>query len=190
MTTTPDCDVTFVLRTFDDEERVGHALRRAASWLSAHGLRSEILVADEGSGDNTLAVAVMLRPDIPNLTLIHADPGAGFRDACRRARGRIVVLADARTDAPLASIGYALGRLREGLDVVALGGRYLVFRRTHAWRAFEALGTRRRDPAAVARRFVRRARALGLACVVTHRPEKRRWSRLLASFRPFRTMEI
>jgi hypothetical protein len=189
--TTTDYDVTFVLRTFDDEERVGHALRRAAAWLAARRLSAEIIVADEGSGDNTVAVAVMLRPQVRQVAVLHCDPGAGFHDACQRARGRVVVLADARTDAPLASIGYALGRLAEGLDLVALGGRYLVFRRTRAWRAFDALWTRRRDPLAVERRFVRRARSLGLACVVTQRPgkraEKRPWSRLFA---PFRSIEI
>ena len=80
----------------------------------------------------------------------------------------MLVLADARTEAPLGPVGYALGRLRDGLDVVAVGGRYLVMRRTRAWRAFDAL-VGRRDPAAVEERFLRRARQLGLACTVTHR---------------------
>ena len=80
--------------------------------------------------------------------MLHADKGDGFRHACQRARGRVIVLADARTDAPLAAVGYALGRLRDGLDVVALGGRYLVLRRTRAWRAFDAL-VGRRDAKAV-----------------------------------------
>jgi glycosyltransferase involved in cell wall biosynthesis len=183
MTSTPDCDVTFIVRTFDDEERIGHVLRRIADYLHAHRLTAEILVADEGSGDNTVAVAVMLRPQIREIAVLHAAPGYGLHDGCQRARGRVVVLADARTDAPVAALGYALYRLRDGLDVVALGGRYLVFRRTRAWRAFDALVLRRRDPVAVERRFIRRARALDLACIVTHRPEKRRWARLLAPFR-------
>jgi hypothetical protein len=74
--------------------------------------------------------------------------------------------------------------LRDGLDIVALGGRYLVFRRTRAWRAFDAL-VGRRDPAAVERRFLRRARQLGLACTVTHRTARRSWLQLLR-FRPVR----
>jgi glycosyl transferase family 2 len=185
MTIAPDCDLTFVLRTFDDEERVGHLLRRIAAYLASQRLTAEILVADEGSGDNTVAIAVLLRPQIREIAVIHSEPGHGFHDACQRARGRIVVLADARTDAPLAPIGYALWRLREGLDVVALGGRYLVMRRTRAWRAFDALSLRRRDPRTVERSFLRRARALGLACVVTHRPTRpRSWLRWLASFQP------
>jgi hypothetical protein len=181
--TTPDCDVTFIVRACDDEERIGHVLRRAAAYLDAHGLTSEIVVADEGSGDNTVAVAVMLRPLIRQLVVLHAAPGLGFHDACQRARGRVVVLADARTEAPLAPLGFALGRLRDGLDVVALGGRYLVFRRTHAWRGFDALKIARRDPRALERRFLRRARHLGLACTVTQRKRKPRWTRLLHALR-------
>src|SRR5256885_3091768 len=128
MNASPDCDVTFIVRTSDDEERIGHTLARVSRYLGAQGLSAQILVADEGSGDNTVAVAVMLRRNIREIAVIHAAPGYGFHDACQRARGRIIVLADARTDAPLGAIGYALGRLREGLDVVALGGRYPVFR--------------------------------------------------------------
>lgn len=178
----PDCDVTFILRTSDDEERIGHALGRIARHLAAHHLSAEIIVADEGSGDNTVAVAVMLRRQIRAIAVLHSAPGYGFRDACQRARGRVLVLADARTDAPLAPLGYALGRLRDGLDIVALGGRYLVMRRTRTWRAFEAL-VGRRDPVAVETRLLRRARQLGLACVVTHRTRRRSWLRLFHAFR-------
>jgi glycosyltransferase involved in cell wall biosynthesis len=175
----PDCDVTFIVRTLDDEERIGHLLARIARYLGQHRLSAEIIVADEGSGDNTVAVAIMLRRQIREIAVLHTTPGAGFRDACQRARGRVLVLADARTEAPLGPVGYALGRLREGLDVVALGGRYLVMRRTRAWRAFDAL-VGRRDPIAVEERFLKRARALGLECVVTHRTRRRSWLRLFA----------
>ncbi|HEY1585092.1 MAG TPA: glycosyltransferase family 2 protein [Polyangia bacterium] len=187
----PDCDVTFVVRTFDDEERIGHQLRRIAAYLAAHQLSAEIVVADEGSGDNTVAVAIMLRRQIREIAVLHAPEGAGFREACQRARGRVIVLADARTDAPLGAIGYALGRLRDGLDIVALGGRYLVMRRTRAWRAFDAL-IGRRDPVAVERRFLRRARQLGLEYTVTHRTPRRAlrsWLRLFA-FRGSRAVGV
>lgn len=186
MTTTPDCDVTFVVRAFDDEECVGHCLRRIADYVRAHHWRAEILLADEGSGDNTVAVAVMLRRQIREIAIVHAAPGYGWHDGCQRARGRIVICADAGTDAPLAALGYALGRLDQGRDVVALGGRYLVFRRTLAWRALPAL-IGRRDFATVQRRFVRRARALGLGCAVTKRPSRPVWRRLISAFRPHTT---
>ena len=182
----PDCDVTFIVRTFEDEERIGHVLRRIARYLAAHQLSAEIVVADEGSGDNTVAVAIMLRRQIREIRVLHCEPGNGIRDACQRARGRVIVVADARTDAPLGAVGYALGRLRDGLDVVALGGRYLVMRRTRTWRAFDTL-VGRRDPVALERRFLRRARQLGLQCAVTHRTRRRAWLRLF-SFRSTRAV--
>jgi glycosyltransferase involved in cell wall biosynthesis len=176
----PDCDITVVIRVRDDEERIGHVLRRIAAHIRSLQLKFEILVADEGSGDNTLAVAALLRPSMPELEVMHAEPASGFHDACQRARGRAIMLYDARTDAPLSALGFALGRLRDGRDVVAVGGRFLVFRRTRAWRAFDALVTRRRRPRALEKRFLRRARSLGLDCTVTHPKRKPlvAWTRL------------
>jgi hypothetical protein len=176
----PDCDITVVVRVRDDEERIGHVLRRISGHLRSMQTTFEILVADEGSGDNTLAVTALLRPSVREIEIMHAEPSLGFRDACQRARGRAVLLYDARTDAPLSALGFALGRLRDGRDVVAVGGRFLVFKRTRAWRAFDSLVTRRRRPKVLERRFLRRARALGLDCATTQ-PKKQplmAWGRL------------
>ncbi len=179
--TLPDCDVTVVVRACDDEDRIGHVLVRVARHLRSLGLSFEILVPDEGSGDNTVAIAVLLKPSIRELEVMHAEPQHGFRQACESARGRTVVLYDVRTDAPLSALGYALDRLREGADVVALSGRFLVFRRTRAWRAFDTL-VQRRDPLTLEHRFLKRARSLGLSCTVTHRKRRSPWTVLRQMF--------
>jgi hypothetical protein len=179
----PDCDVTVVVRARDDEERIGHALHRIARHLRGLQLSFEILVADEGSGDNSLAVAALLRPSLQELEVMHAEPSHGFFSACQRARGRSIVLCDARFEAPLGPLGFALGKVRDGLDVVAVSGRYLVLRRTRAWRAFDALVARTRSQSLLERRLLRRARGLGLSCTVTH-PKRRAlipWARLRAA---------
>src|SRR5262249_13706308 len=105
-------------------------------------------------------------------------------DACQRARGRTLVLYDARMEAPLAPLGFALGRLREGADVVAVAGRYLVFRRLRARRAFGSLITRPRRPRSLRHRFLRRARSLGLQVAVPTPPRRPLlpWARLRAGF--------
>ena len=164
-------DVTVVLRTRDDEERVGHALRRIAEHLRAHKWSYELLVADEDSGDNTVAIAALLHRSFPEVEVLHTAAGEGYYTGSQRARGRAILLLDARCEAPLSALGFALGRLDAGTDVVSVGGtnraRYLVMRRTRAWRAFDAL-------VADAAGFVRRARALGLKCLVTHEPRHHR----------------
>jgi hypothetical protein len=172
----PDCDITVVIRVLDDEERVGHVVRRLATHLRSLKRSFEFLVADEGSGDNTLAVTALLRRQVAELEVLHAAPDRGYLAACERARGRTILLYDARSDAPLGALGFALGRLADGAEVVAVSGRYLVFRRTRAWRAFDALV--QRTHAEVERRFVKRARTLGLACELTHARRRTPWAYL------------
>jgi hypothetical protein len=121
--------------------------------------------------------------------VLHAEPDRGFRDASVRARGRFIVLADARSDAPLAPLGFALSRLHDGVDIVSVSGRYLVVRRTRAWRAFDALAARREDLPGesmqrIERRFLRRARRLGLACSVIPVKERPPWWRSFRLLRP------
>lgn len=161
-----DCDLTFVLRSRDDEDHVGHTMARLATHLRGLGLRYELLVVDEGSGDNTLAILALLRKQHPELETLHATPGRGYVVGAERARGRMVVLADVRDESPLALLGYALSRAERGSDVVSVGGRLVMFRRTRALRALEALTTVRRSSAPV--RFLRRARALGLRVADVH----------------------
>ena len=42
--------MTFIVRTCDDEERIGHVLGRIARYLAAHQLTAEIVVARVGRG--------------------------------------------------------------------------------------------------------------------------------------------
>ena len=165
--TVPDFDVSVVVRVLDDEERIGHVLRRLARHLRGLGVRFEILVADEGSGDNTVAVATLLKKDAREIEIVHSEPGRGWRQACERARGRAILLYDAGSDAPLSALGFALERLRAGADVVSVAGKYLVLKRTRSWRAFAALDGRH-TPSELERRLLRRARSLGLACEARH----------------------
>lgn len=161
-----ECDLTFVLRSRDDEELVGHVIGRIATHLRGLGLRHELLVVDEGSGDNTLAIAALLRKQYPELEALHASPGRGYVVGAERARGRLVVVADVRDEAPLALLGYALSRAERGTDVVSVAGRLVLFRRTRALRALEALTTVRRSGASA--RFLSQVRSLGLAVVEVH----------------------
>lgn len=162
-----DLELSFVLRCRDDEERIGHSIQRIATHLRSLGVRFELLVVDEGSGDNTMAVAALLRASHPELETLHAASGRGYVLGAERARGRIVAVSDVRSEAPLAMLGYALRRVGRGADAVTLAGRYLVFRRTRALRVLDSLATARRS-ASPDRRFARRARALGLGVAELH----------------------
>ncbi len=171
-----EAEITAVIRTCDDEERIGHVLRRVVAHLRQLQLSYEVIVADEGSGDNSVFVATMCRREFPEVSVKHCRPGYGFFEACEEAHGKILFLYDARTEAPLSALGYAVERLREGLDAVAVAERYLVLRRARTWRAFDSL-IEERDPSVIEKRFLRRAASLGLEFVVTRSPRSS-WQRL------------
>ncbi len=161
----PTPEVTMVVRVRDDEELVGHAIMRIARHLRGLGQSFELLVADESSGDNSVAIATLLRREFPEVAVLHAAVGHGFYAAAQRARGRALVLIDARTRVPLPSLTSALTQLRRGHDVVIVEDRFLVLRRTRTWRAFGALITPRRRPRILARRLAHHARGLSLRYV-------------------------
>src|SRR5438128_9415150 len=93
----PDCEVSVVLAIGDDEDRVGHAIRKIAGHLRALGRTFEILAVDEQSADNSLALLSLLRREIPELS-VHAGAGAGegFARGVAAARGRALLLLDPR----------------------------------------------------------------------------------------------
>jgi len=160
--TTPDLDLTAVVICRDDEERIGHQVRRLAAHLGSLGLASEILVVDELSGDNTLPLLGLLKREVPGVRVMAGvQPGQGFIRGAAEARGRAILLIDARTDAPLSAIGFALGRLERGWDATAVHGRYLLLRRSRTFHLFDAL-QHRRAPHDLEERFLRKARSLGL----------------------------
>ena len=156
-------DVSVVVACRDDEERIGHLLRKVAAHLGALGVRHEILVVDEGSSDDTLPLLALVQHGLPDVEIVAgAERGHGLERGAQRARGRALVLLDARSEPPLSAISWALARVDAGADVVPLAGRCLVVRRARCWRAFDAL-VHHRDPSGVERRFLRRARSLDLA---------------------------
>lgn len=158
-----DPELTALVICRNDEECIGHALRRLHAHLRSLRLRFEILVVDERSTDNSLAVLSLLRRELPGLdVLAGVASGEGYAWSVRRARGRALLLFDARTQAPLSALGFALSRLGDGYDGVAVSGRYLVLRRTRALDILTRL-MHRRNPLDLERRFIRRAHGLRVA---------------------------
>jgi MoxR-like ATPase len=106
-----DLDLSFVLRCRDDEERIGHTIQRIAAHLRGLGIRFELLVVDEGSGDNTMAVAALLRathPDterVPGIVSSYVRYGASPRGAQAMVLGaKISALLDGRFNVSYADV--------------------------------------------------------------------------------------
>ncbi len=129
-------DLSVVLVARDAEEQVGRALRRLVTHLRALGLSFEVLVVDEESSDNTLAVLSLIRPQFQEMEVIPGvPPGRGLVRGAELCRGRQVLLlgVEAVPDLFQQAVegGLVIDRiwqLRSEADVVT-GPAFVLFRR-------------------------------------------------------------
>jgi glycosyltransferase involved in cell wall biosynthesis len=92
-------DVTVVLPCFNEQDHVVQELQRISAALDASEFSYELLVIDDASTDDTLAVLKAAAPDFPRMRLMpfHRNGGSGTarRIGTQQAYGRIVVWTDA-----------------------------------------------------------------------------------------------
>lgn len=161
----PRFDISVIIVVRDAEEQIGRLVRQLSTYLSALHLSFEVLVLDEGSSDNTLAVLSLLRAQLPQLEVIPGLPaGRGVARGIDLSRGQLLVLlhADEAHPGPLSDSGHAmlgllLSRMGAGHDV-AYGAPYLLIRRALAPVLAGVLG-RVSSGARAARAVLRRAHA-------------------------------
>ena len=101
-------------------------LERLAEYLPTLGLRTEVLVVDDGSNDRTAAVAESFGAKISGLRVLSngTNRGKGYsvRHGSLEAEGRMVLFTDADLSAPIEESDKLLKALNEGYDV-AIGSR-------------------------------------------------------------------
>jgi polyisoprenyl-phosphate glycosyltransferase len=94
-----ELDVTVVLPCYNEQDHVLDELARISAALDASPFRYELLVIDDASTDETLAVLEAAASTYPQMRLLafHRNGGSGTarRIGTQQARGRIVVWTDA-----------------------------------------------------------------------------------------------
>jgi len=114
-------EVTVVLPCLDEAETLAGCIDQARSALHDHGIRGEVVVADNGSGDGSPAIAAA-----HGARVVDVRPrgyGSALAGGIRAARGRYVIMGDADASYDFADIPRFVERLREGCDLV-IGNRF------------------------------------------------------------------
>ena len=118
-------NVSIVIPAYNETERLVPTIGAIASLMSDLGLEWELLIADDGSTDDTVAVAESL--DLVNLRVLKTPKNGGKGSAVRRgmaaARGRMILFTDADNSTPIEEIQSLLAKVdEEGYDI-AIGSR-------------------------------------------------------------------
>lgn len=113
--------VSVVIPTYNEEWRILPTVGAVATYMCSRGEPWELVVADDGSTDTTVALLQELR--MPNLRVLVADRNRGKGSAVRRgvhdARGEYVLFADADQSTPVEQFDRLLARVtQDGYDVV------------------------------------------------------------------------
>ncbi len=121
-------DLSIVVPAYNEAERLPATLAALREFLATRPWRVEIVVADDGSTDATVAVAeAAAAPDFPVRVVslgVNQGKGAAVKCGVAQAGGAFVAVVDA--DLPYAFDGFdlAMQRLAAGADLV-IGGRDL-----------------------------------------------------------------
>ena len=116
--------VSVLIPAYNEEWRILPTVGAIATHMCSRGEPWELVVADDGSTDTTVALLEDLR--FPNIRVLIAERNKGKGDAVRRgmlaAEGQYVLFADADQSTPIEQFDRLLDQLKDGYDV-AVGSR-------------------------------------------------------------------
>ncbi len=106
------CEISLILPAYNEEAGIANAIAEADDALRRLGVSYEIIVVDDGSGDQTAAAVEQTRRDRPCVRLVRHDVNRGYGSALRTgfeaARGRRIAFTDADCQFDLADLALLL----------------------------------------------------------------------------------
>jgi dolichyl-phosphate beta-glucosyltransferase len=125
----PRCDIylSIVIPAYNEQARLPRTVLETIQWCTTKKLDFELIIADDGSRDETLALARLFEDSDSRIRVIscpHMGKGSAVRLGVLNAKGRYVLFMDADGATPQTEIPKLLDSLEEGFDV-AIGSRVI-----------------------------------------------------------------
>jgi glycosyltransferase involved in cell wall biosynthesis len=119
---------TFIVPAYNESERLAVSLPKILDYVHQQQLRSEIIVVNDGSTDDTADVvrSVMSRNTDIRLVENPGNRGKGYsvRHGMLEAQGDVMLFTDADLSSPIYEAGKLFAAIEKGADV-AIGSRWL-----------------------------------------------------------------
>jgi glycosyltransferase involved in cell wall biosynthesis len=117
--------LSLVIPAYNEAARIAATVHAVAAYLACQPYQAELIVVDDGSTDETAALAADALSDVPNgrlLTIPHAGKAAALRAGFRAATADQVAFSDADLATPLSYLDALRAALAGGADI-AIGTR-------------------------------------------------------------------
>lgn len=133
--------LTIVIPAFEEEHKIAGDVQAAAKFLVSQNLSGEIIVADDGSSDGTVACAgeAAIPPAVHRAVIrsdVHRGKGSALRNGILASQGTYVMFADSGLTIPYDNALAGLRLLQAGAGELAHGSRKLpgsVIRKDRDW---------------------------------------------------------
>ena len=119
---------TFIVPAYNESERLEISLPKILDYVRKQQLRSEIIVVNDGSTDDTAEVVRRFMAVNADIRLVEnpGNRGKGYsvRHGMLQAQGDVVLFTDADLSSPIYEAGKLFAAIEKGADV-AIGSRWL-----------------------------------------------------------------
>ena len=119
--TADSLELTILMPCLNEAETVSICVAKARSFLARTGIAGEVLIADNGSSDGSVALAE--RGGARVVAVAERGYGAALRAGIAAARGRFVIMGDADDSYDFSKLDQFVAKLRDGWDLV-MGNRF------------------------------------------------------------------
>ena len=123
--------ISIVVPAFNESARLGDSIQKILAYIQKENFDAELIVVDDGSSDETAAVAEKSFAAFPNLPAkvvrYEQNRGKGYavKTGLREAAGDIAVFSDADLSTPIEEIHKLVAPIKNGKCDVAFGSRAL-----------------------------------------------------------------
>lgn len=110
-------ELSIVIPCLNEEETIGICLKKASSTLKNNKINYEIIVADNGSTDESIKIALSF-PKVKVISVQKKGYGIALRTGIIHARGKYILMADADDSYDFRDIMKFLNKIRSGYQLV------------------------------------------------------------------------
>lgn len=114
-------ELSILMPCLNEVRTLGVCVRKAQQFLESHNTAGEVIVADNGSTDGSIALAEQLGARVVRVPI--RGYGAALAAGIEAARGRFVIMGDSDDSYDFSALRPFLEKLREGYDLV-MGNRF------------------------------------------------------------------
>ena len=115
-------ELSVVMPCLNEAATVGACVKKAMDALERHGIRGEVIIADNGSTDGSQQIAHEFGARV--VPVARRGYGSALQSGIAAARGEFVLMGDADDTYDFSQLNEFVAKLREGYDLV-MGNRFL-----------------------------------------------------------------